>query len=74
MVINLWGVPSLGHPVALVFECRTMFRHTSCIILDLCTMFSFTELGTIIVVIVTNPMFILPWVHEILTIEFTKPL
>ena len=27
-------------------------------------LFIFTELGNIIVVIVTNPNFILPWVHE----------
>ena len=31
-------------------------------------MFSFTELGN---VIVTNPMFIVPWVHEKFTVKFT---
>ena len=31
----------------------------------------FTELGNIIVVIVTNPKFILPWVHEKFTVKFT---
>ena len=31
----------------------------------------FTELGNIIVVIVTNPMFILPWVLEKFTVKFT---
>jgi len=28
-------------------------------------------LGNIVVVIVTNPMFILPWVHEKFTVKFT---
>ena len=32
---------------------------------------SFTELGNIIVVIVTNPKFILPLVHEKFTVKFT---
>ena len=31
----------------------------------------FTELANIVVVIVTNPMFILPWVHEKFTVKFT---
>ena len=31
----------------------------------------FTELRDIIVVIVTNTMFILPWVHEKFTVKFT---
>ena len=34
-------------------------------------LFIFTELGNIIVVIVTNPKFILPWVHEKFTVKFT---
>ena len=34
-------------------------------------LFLFTELGNIIVVIVTNPKFILPWVHEKFTVKFT---
>ena len=33
-------------------------------------LFPFTESGSIIVVIVANPMFILPWVHEIFTVKF----
>ena len=32
---------------------------------------SFTELGNFIVIIVTNPKFILPWVHEKFTVKFT---
>ena len=31
----------------------------------------FTELANIVVVIVTNSMFILPWVHEKFTVKFT---
>ena len=31
----------------------------------------FTELANIIVVIVPNPMFVLPWVHEKFTVKFT---
>ena len=31
----------------------------------------FTELANIVVVIVTNPMFILSWVHEKFTVKFT---
>ena len=34
-------------------------------------MFLFTELGNIVLVIVTTPMFILPWVGEKFTIKFT---
>ena len=34
-------------------------------------LFLFTELANIVVVIVTNPMFILPWVHEKFTVKFT---
>ena len=34
-------------------------------------LFLFTELGDIIVIIVINPMFILPWVHEKFTVKFT---
>ena len=34
-------------------------------------LFIFTELGNIIVVIVTNPKSILPWVHEKFTVKFT---
>ena len=34
-------------------------------------LFLFTELGNIVVVIVTNPIFILPWAHENLTVKFT---
>ena len=33
--------------------------------------FLFTELGNIIDVIVTNPKFILPWVHVKFTVKFT---
>ena len=33
-------------------------------------LFSFTELGSTIVFIVTNPMFILAWVHEIFIVKF----
>ena len=35
--------------------------------------FIFTELGNIIVVIVTNPKFVLPWVQEKFTVKFTMP-
>ena len=34
-------------------------------------LFSFTELGSIVAVIVTNSMFILPWVHEKFIVKFT---
>ena len=34
-------------------------------------LFLFTELANIVVVIVTNPMFILSWVHEKFTVKFT---
>ena len=34
-------------------------------------LFLFTELGNINVVIVKNPKFILPWVHEKFTVNFT---
>ena len=34
-------------------------------------LFAFTELGNIIVVIVTKPKFIRPWVHEKFTVKFT---
>ena len=36
--------------------------------------FLFTELRSIIIVIVTNPMFILPWVHEIQLNSLCKKL
>ena len=34
-------------------------------------LFLFTELANIVVVIVPNSMFILPWVHEKFTVKFT---
>ena len=43
-------------------------------LLMLCTALKivlFTELGKIVVIIVTNPMFLPPWVQEKFTVKFT---
>ena len=56
-----------------VFYCNSYFTQAWLLLIS-ChgnKLFSFSELGSLTVVIFTTPMFILPCVHEIFTVKFT---